>query len=156
MRGEIPTKAAVCVSEMARMVGLSRARFYQLQNAGAFPPPLHDENGRPYYNEEQQKVCLEVRRKNMGINGKPVMFNAKRQSNGSFKERPNKSKTAHRYSEIIEGLIGLGLTGVVPSQVEQAIRKLFPKGIEQVEPSQVLRDVFCELRRSDWSDSAER
>ena len=31
------TKAIVTVSEMARMCGLSRARFYQLQKAGIFP-----------------------------------------------------------------------------------------------------------------------
>ena len=32
-------RAAVTVAEMARMVGLSRARFYQLQKAGVFPTP---------------------------------------------------------------------------------------------------------------------
>ncbi len=31
-------KSAVSVSEMARMVGLSRARFYQLMTEGVFPP----------------------------------------------------------------------------------------------------------------------
>ena len=35
-----PTKVAVSVAEMARMVGLSRARFYQLRRAGVFPTPV--------------------------------------------------------------------------------------------------------------------
>jgi len=73
------TKAIVTVSQMARMVGLSRARFYQLQKAGAFPPPLYAvETRRPIYDEELQKVCLEVRRRNCGVNGKPILFYARR------------------------------------------------------------------------------
>ena len=71
------TKAIVSVSEMARMCGLSRARFYQLQKAGVFPAPAYQE-GRPVYTEEQQQVCLEVRKKNRGVNGKPVLFYARR------------------------------------------------------------------------------
>src|ERR1700678_1877599 len=71
------TKAIVTVSEMARMCGLSRARFYQLQKAGVFPAPVY-QDGRPVYTEEQQQVCLEVRRKNRGVNGKPVLFYARR------------------------------------------------------------------------------
>jgi hypothetical protein len=46
-------KAAVIVSEMARMVGLSRARFYQLRKAGVFPLPVYDvATRRPVYTEE--------------------------------------------------------------------------------------------------------
>ena len=71
------TKAIVTVSEMARMCGLSRARFYQLQKAGVFPAPTYQE-GRPVYTEEQQLVCLEVRKKNRGVNNKPVLFYARR------------------------------------------------------------------------------
>ncbi len=52
----VQTKAAVTVAEMARMVGLSRARFYQLQDAGIFPLPLYDvSTRRPFYDEEAQK-----------------------------------------------------------------------------------------------------
>lgn len=52
----VQTKAVVTVAEMARMCGLSRARFYQLQNAGVFPTPLYDvSTRRPFYVEEAQK-----------------------------------------------------------------------------------------------------
>jgi len=72
------TKAVVTVSEMAKMVGLSRARFYQLVEAEVFPAPVYQlSNRRPVYVEELQKVCLEVRRRNCGINGQPVLFYAK-------------------------------------------------------------------------------
>ena len=79
MSVEIRTKAIVNVAEMARMCGLSRARFYQLVKEGVFPPPLYRiDNRRPYYVEAMQEVCLEVRRRNCGINGRPVMFYARR------------------------------------------------------------------------------
>ena len=79
MRDQIvQTKAVVTVSEMARMVGLSRSRFYQLVEAGVFPQPVYSvANRRPIYVEEAQKVCLEVRRRNCGVNGQPVLFYAR-------------------------------------------------------------------------------
>ncbi len=62
----VPAKAAVCIKEMAVMVGLSRQRFMQLVKAGVFPPPLRDEaTGRPYYTDEMQTVVLDVRRRNL-------------------------------------------------------------------------------------------
>jgi hypothetical protein len=57
----VSTKAVVTVSEMARMVGLSRARFYQLVEAGVFPPPVYCvSTRRPMYVEELQTICLTV------------------------------------------------------------------------------------------------
>ena len=52
------TKFVVTVAEMARMVGLSRSRFYQLIGT-AFPQPERQEGtGRPIYTEEQQAGLL--------------------------------------------------------------------------------------------------
>src|SRR4051794_40754034 len=87
------TKAVVTVSEMARMVGLSRARFYQLQKAGVFPEPVY-QAGRPVYTEEQQNICLEVRRKNRGVTGEPVLFYARRRGIAPAKRTPRVSKPA--------------------------------------------------------------
>ena len=51
---ENQTKAAVSVAEMATMVGLCRARFYQLVGT-TFPWPQYDvATRRPFYNEELQ------------------------------------------------------------------------------------------------------
>ena len=66
------TKTVVSVAEMARMVGLSRQRLYQLMGC-TFPWPLyHVGTKRPFYTEELQQVCLEVRRRNCGIDGRPA------------------------------------------------------------------------------------
>src|SRR5271168_1951388 len=86
------TKAAVTVAEMARMVGLSRSRFYQLIGS-AFPQPERQPGtGRPIYTAALQEVCLEVRRRNCGIDGKPVLFYARRLGTAPAKPKASKPK----------------------------------------------------------------
>jgi hypothetical protein len=59
MSVQVQTKAVVSVAEMARMVGMSRARFYQLLNEGVFPPPLYRiETRRPFFNQQMQETDL--------------------------------------------------------------------------------------------------
>src|SRR5262245_11463174 len=97
MSGE--TKAIVTVTEMPRMVGLSRARFYQLVRAGTFPAPVY-QAGRPVYPEELQGICLEVRRRNCGIDGKPVLFYSRRLTSGPRKPKPTKSNPVAQRGDV--------------------------------------------------------
>jgi hypothetical protein len=152
------TKAIVTVSEMARMCGLSRARFYQLQKAGVFPAPTYHD-GRPVYTEEQQQVCLEVRRKNRGINGKPVLFYARRilgaPSPPPVKKvpTPNKSSPQNKdIAELLDGLNALGLTTATAAQVVGVTKELFPKGTDNLDQGEVLRAVFLHLKRQNRGD----
>jgi hypothetical protein len=160
MRDQIVTKTAVSVSEMARMVGLSRARFYQLMEAGVFPLPCYDlRTRRPIYAEEQQVVCLEVRRRNCGVNGQPVMFYSKGHSLSvpSRPARPSKPKRQSSpkpdHADLMDGLASLGLTSVTPAHVESAIRSLYPAGTASVAPSEALRAVFLFIKRQNSADS---
>ena len=76
-----PTKPVVSITEMAKMCGLSYQRFAQLRRKGYFPEPLQDaDTNRKFYDEELQKTCLLVRQRNMGINGKTIMFYSARRS----------------------------------------------------------------------------
>jgi DNA-binding transcriptional MerR regulator len=154
------TKAVVTVSEMARMCGLSRARFYQLQRAGIFPSPERDiETGRPFYSEESQKVCLDVRRRNCGINGKPILFYARR---NPLAPSPSKPKTkaqkpkAEQYPELIEALQALGLAGVTVAQVGAAVKEVYPQGMAKVEQSEAVRAIFLHLKRKNSGDNVGR
>lgn len=138
MGGQI--KAAVSVAEMARMCGLSRARFYQLIGS-TFPYPVYDvSTRRPYFDQEAQELCLEVRRRNCGIDGKPILFYCRH----SPKAAPRK-RVQNLNVELLEGLKSLGLVAS-SSQVEAAIKTLFPRGVEQVDPGQVIRSVFIHLK----------
>ena len=144
-------KSAVSVSEMARMVGLSRARFYQLMTDGVFPPPIYDlSTRRPFYDEEMQQTCLEVKRRNCGVNGKPVLFYASRHPLNGQPRRPTKPKAKPKpnseYADLIESLSCLGLTAN-GQQVDAAVQQCFPEGIQKLESGEVVRDVFLNLKR---------
>jgi predicted DNA-binding transcriptional regulator AlpA len=151
------TKAVVSVAEMARMVGLSRSRFYQLMGT-AFPHPVHDlASRRPAYTEELQQVCLEVRKRNCGIDGRPVLFNARRV--GAARHRPKaprpKPEPNGDVSALVEGLNALGLT-TTAFQVERATKELFPGGTGGIDRGEVLRAVFLHLKRRNSGDDVKR
>lgn len=138
------TKTAVSVSFMAKMVGLSRARFYQLIGT-AFPFPVYNvETRRPFYDEEAQKVCLEVRRRNCGIDGKPILFYCRHTPTApaTKKRAPHVQKLN---VELLDGLRSLGLTPTT-AQVDAAIKTLFSKGIDAIDQGEVVRSVFIHLK----------
>jgi hypothetical protein len=157
MSVQVQTKAVVSVAEMARMCGLSRARFYQLVEAGVFPPPLYRiETKRPFFNEEMQEVCLEVRRRNCGFNGRPVLFYARRLAVPMTKPKTTPPKNSHKHGDLIEGLRALGLTTVTASQVESAFLQTFPNGKVEIDDETVLRTVFLHFKRQNSSDNVGR
>jgi len=143
-------RVAVTVAEMARMVGLSRVRFYQLQKAGVFPAPKYDEiEKRPFYGEEAQKVCLEVRRRNFGVNGQVVLFYARRQQIAPARPKPKKDRAAPKKSpsnDIVVALKSLGLE-VSAGEVEQAVKQLFGKQVSGRDQGEVIRAVFLHLKK---------
>jgi hypothetical protein len=152
------TKAVVTVSEMARMVGLSRARFYQLQKAGVFPAPVY-QSGRPVYTEDQQQVCLEVRRKNRGVNAEPVLFYARRRAIQPAKRKKRADPLPARNKDIpalLDGLNVLGLTTATAAQVVKVTAELFPQGTNGMEQAEVLRAVFLHLKRQNQGGNEGR
>jgi hypothetical protein len=138
-------KAAVSVTEMAAMLDLSRARFYQLMQAGILPAPARDaDTGRPFYSEELQRVCLEVRRRNVGANGKPVVFYARRKVVQRIR--------VGRHDGFIDALESLGLASVTESQVSTALAELFPAGTADLTEAEVIRAVFLRVRQNTGRD----
>ena len=152
----VETTAACTVAEMARKVGLSRARFYQLMKAGVFPLPLYDvSTRRPFYDEEAQKVCLEVKRRNCGINGKPILFYARRggeQAPTKKQKVSSRPKPSKQYAPITEAVKALGLASATDQAVSEVVTTLFPGGINGVDESEVIRSVFVHMQRKNCSD----
>lgn len=150
------TKSVVSVAEMARMVKLSRQRFYQLLGT-TFPYPLYwVTTRRPFYPEDLQKVCLEVRRRNCGIDGKPVLFYCgypPRQQKP--KARPRPSHPPKQFGGLINGLAALGLP-VSEERVATAVKQLYPNGVGERDEGEVLREVFLFLKRQDSGDKVGR
>jgi hypothetical protein len=141
-------KAAVTVSEMAQMVGLGRARFYQLVGS-AFPFPVYDvRTHRPIYVEELQKMCLEVRRLGLGFDGQPVVFNTKRKERSRPPRRAvEQVPTGGRHDHLLSSLRALGLTSVREEQVEAALKTLLPDGVDGKDQGAVIRALFLHLRQ---------
>lgn len=150
------TKAAVTVAEMARMVGLSRARFYQLIGS-AFPHPVHCvKTRRPIYVEELQEVCLEVRRRNFGVDGKPVLFYSRRIGSPALptakvKSAAPKSK-APKVHVLLDSVRSLGLPHATSAEISTAVMALFPRGSDSVARGDLIRAVFLHLKSKNSAD----
>lgn len=158
MSVEIMTKSAVSVTEMARMVGLSRARFYQLVKKGTFPSADQESlSNRPCYLEEKQRQILEARRRNCGVDGKPILFYSRRIDVGQKRAttKPVKQPKSNQFSDLIDGLAALNVTTNV-TQVESLVKELFPQGTDGIAPGEVIRTVFLRIRRHDSAGSVGR
>ena len=155
-----PIKESVDVGEMARMVELSRARFYQLIGS-TFPFPLYQvATRRPFFNAELQQVCLDVRRRNCGIDGKPIMFYGRR-GGGKLPHAKShspkiKKKATEPLATVLESLHALGLTTATLAEVARAATELYPGGWNSVAEGKIVRDVFNHLRRHNSHDNVAR
>jgi hypothetical protein len=157
MSAQIMSKTVVSVAEMARMVGLSRARFYQLVKQGVFPAPVYDvATRRPFFTAEMQEVCVEVKRRNCGVNGQPILFYAPRHPLG-HQPRPVKKAKAEpkqkgQFGDLLDGLKALGLESITATQVEPVVKELFPEGIQKLDCGEVIRAVFLRIKRRNTGD----
>ena len=146
-------KAAVSVSEMSRMVGLSRARFYQLLGENILPKPSYDpDTNRPYYCKEGQAQCLEVKRRNVGVNGKVVIFYSCRHPLTGQRKKPakpvTKPKPSSQFADLIDSLACLGMSATA-QQVEAAVAECYPSGIHNRDSGEVVRAIFLHLKRQE-------
>ena len=138
-------KVVVSVSEMARLTGLSRARFCSLVKEGVFPQPVYSlRNRRPFYTRELQQICLQVKQENVDCLGRPFIFYAK--NGGTPKAQASKTRSSsNNHADLIQGLKQLGLDAT-SSQVEEAI-VAFPDRLEGVNDGERLRTIFRYLKR---------
>ena len=158
---DISFKAVATVADVARLVRLSRERFYQLQREGVFPMPVYDPiTRRPFYLEEQQRQCVEVRRRNCGVNGRPVLF----YSRGPAPVRPASPRrrtaagvaaSSNGDDQLVEAIRALGLTATA-AEVTEAKQACFPTGAGGGDMGNVIRTVFLHLKRQNPADNAGR
>ncbi|MBL9000171.1 MAG: hypothetical protein JNK25_03430 [Phycisphaerae bacterium] len=151
---------------MARLVGLSRSRFHQLLKEGFFPAPQKcPTTGRPFYDSQGQTSCLEIRRTHFGINGRTVMFYARRfgrldavqpkarplgaQSLSARKKKstPPASTAKPKHAVLIDSLRQLGLNDLSEQKVAAAVAEACPQGVEGQPHEAVLLAVFRHLVR---------
>ena len=121
---------SVCsVSALARKLGLSRSRLYQLQQAGVLPPPVYCiHTRRPFYHELLQQICLEIRRSGISYDGQPVAFYQRRKKRTKKPSLPNTRHSCAWLTDVLRRQLGMKVTR---RQIKQAVETLFPAGLDQ-------------------------
>ena len=100
-------------------------------------------------------LCLDVRRRNCGINGKAVLFYARGARPIAGVKPRAKAAVTNNHTDLIDGLAALGLPAT-KDQVETALKELYPTGTAAVDHGEVLRAVFLCLKRRDTADNVGR
>ena len=143
------------ISQMAKLLNLSRSRVYQLASEGVFLPPIYSaDTKRPYYTADMARRNLEAKINNKGINGKICLFYTSRNSSVPHvhkKKTPGNKKNnispEDKFQDIREGLSALGLEGVSDAQIESALKQSFPEGEKDVPEGEILRAIFLQIKR---------
>lgn len=139
------SKPIVSISEICKMLQLSRSRYYQLVNSGFFPKPLHDDRSkRPYYDLKLQKTIVECRQTGIGVDGSYMLFYSSRKSETVSQIR--KKKISPAVKEMTETLESMGLD-VTVEQVQQGLSELYPDGTDEVAQGVVIRELFRCLKQ---------
>ena len=139
------------INQVCEELGLSRSRLYQLIGT-AFPQPVYlVGNRRPAFTEEQLQLMLEVRRSGIGIDGRAILFYAKRKPSTTKRtpqsRKQQKRKSPSRHSHLVEALEQLGLKNVSESDIERAIDHC-RQGDDRLEEAELISRVFRFLKRS--------
>ncbi len=137
-------KAVCSVTEMAKKLDLSRARFYQLLEKGVFPKPAHyTHTKRPFYTLDLQQKCSEIRKTGIGFNGEPVIFNTPRKiikPNGC--DNGWDSKFNEFCGELVEVLKQMELK-MTRDKVKNTLQEIYPDGLERfVVDGELICDLF--------------
>lgn len=153
---QINQKDFASVKEMAAMLQMSRSRLHMLIRDGVFLPPVYDlSSKRPYFPRELIETNLDARRRNCGVNGRPVCFYSPRAASLIVPRRSSSrsttasrgSTTPRRHAALAEGLAALGVEAT-DSQIEIALAAAFPndRGASADEGLR-LRECFRSLRQ---------
>ena len=152
-----PTKTFVSLSELAEdVLGLSRARVYELIGRGALPHPIYDiRTRRPMFDAELQRQAHAVRLTGVGFDGSAVIFYRRERHSAVAAPAPTsrraRSRTStppsSRHADLIASLQSLGVSHADERSVATAVAECFPNGIGGQQESEVLRAVFRVLRR---------
>jgi predicted DNA-binding transcriptional regulator AlpA len=120
--------SACSVAQMAAKLGLSRARFYQLQNQGIFPPPVYLlSTQRPFYTSHLEQQCIAIRKTGIAFNGQPVIFYTHKKTISHRRtDDPNLKQFCEKLSECLRNMH----TPVPVKTIAAEFDKLFPEGLK--------------------------
>ena len=143
MMSNLNLKPVCSVIDMIKMLGLSRARFYQLVDKQIFPPPIYcTRTKRPFYSIELQELCLNIRESNVGFNGQYILFYSPRKNSAVVKSSKKSASADEPIVELTDTLKRMGLD-VDVQKVKKAMDELYPNGTHEVKDQGIMiRDLF--------------
>jgi DNA-binding transcriptional MerR regulator len=129
------------VSKTARLIGLSRPRFYELLNKGVFPRPHRNpSNNRPYYDQNLYEKCRQIKATGIDIKGRRVIFYKPRQKQtkkeSSSKDLPLK--------EIYDILTQMGINCSKKDFIN-ITKTTYPNGFKKLDKGVVIRELYRQL-----------
>lgn len=153
-----PPRAFVSLSELAEdVLGLSRARLYELIARGAMPQPIYClRTRRPLFDHDLQRQALAVRQTGVGIDGSAVIFHRRERpmpttaiasTSVRARRRAPSSRDSTRYADLVGSLQALGVGQADERSVAAAVAECFPNGLDGQQEPDVLRALFHHLRR---------
>ncbi len=150
-------RAFVSLSELAEdVLGLSRARLYELIERGAMPQPIYClRSRRPLFDADLQRMALAVRQTGVGIDGSAVIFYRRETrpqttapaSTPARARRRASVQQSNRHAELVSSLQALGVAQADEHSVASAVAECFPNGLDGQQDAGVLRALFRHLRR---------
>ena len=140
-------KAAISVSSQCKLLKMSRSQFYAHIRKGTFHAPLKLPNGRPYYNASMVEDNLKARELGIGVSGEYVIFYERGEPCSGGPSKPA-AKPKANFTDLMDSLQSLGLTGLTVAVVEKAVAECFPKGTADQDEPNILRTVFRHLKRA--------
>lgn len=142
-------KAAITVSRMCSLLGMSRSQFYWHVKKGTFHEPLRLSNGRPYFNASQVEDNVKAKELGIGVNGEYVLFYQRDSEPKPPTSKPiEKPKPKQDFTELLDGLSSLGLSGLTITAVAAAVDHCYPQGTDGQDENDILRTVFRHLKRA--------
>ena len=125
-------KAVFPVSEVAKEVSLSRARFWQLYKIGVFPEPLRSDSNCRFYSEELRQKCIEIRKTGIGFNDQLTVF---------YNSRKDKFKDQLNYERLTDALRQMD-QNVTLDTVKKGVEVMYPNGLPpEYDEGCVIRDL---------------
>ena len=143
MMSNFNLKPVCSVIDLIKMLGMSRARFYQLVDKQIFPPPIYcTRTHRPFYSIELQELCLNIRESNIGFNGQYILFYSPRKNSAAIKSSKKSASADEPIVELTDTLKRMGLD-VDVQKVKKAMDELYPNGTDEEKDQGVrIRDLF--------------
>jgi len=130
-------------TELGGLIGLSRARIYQLCRAGRFPKPSKGAfTSRTYFSAEAVQTVLKIKAEGIALDCRPIVFN---KITSPRKKNSPKAQTQSAPNPILDYLEGLGLS-VTAGQLDCVLTELFPDGWQSHPQEEVVQKAYQRLQ----------